>query len=407
MFRNALDITRKDLQLLVRDRRAIAVLVILPLVFIAILGLSTSRLLGWKNDNITLNVGVVNRDSGPVSLDVVDALEARHGLKLICFANDTVARRELSRERLNALMVIGESFDARVGELSLKDILQPENGRLAPGLASLDVDIQTRATGSPVDSIVRHLLNTAVVRAAVPYVARRYPLTRRLVERSTPPKETPMTAQPAPSAARDGGGKANVVYLELVPSYTVMFVFFLVTIMGRSFIQECELGTLRRLRLTPARPLSIVIGKTLPFLVISLVQTGILFLFGRFLFGMPWGSRPLWLIPVSISTSLAATGLGLLFATLVRSDSQVSAYGNLIVLTMAGISGCLMPRDWLPDAMQQISLATPHAWSLMAYHELLHRPHPNFSRVASSMLVLIVFASAFLTLGWWRFRSVT
>jgi ABC-2 type transport system permease protein len=185
-----------------------------------------------------------------------------------------------------------------------------------------------------------------------------------------------------------------------------MFVFFLVNIMARSFLGERSLGTLRRLQMAPIRSSDVLLGKTVPFFVVSLIQTGLLFLAGRLLFGMSWGHRPLLLIPVIVCTSLAATMLGLLTATLVKTDSQVSAYANIVVITMAGISGCFMPREWLPEVMQQVSLATPHAWALMAYDQLLSREFVDLRLVGQCCLALLGFAVVFFTLGWCRFRTV-
>jgi ABC-2 type transport system permease protein len=108
---------------------------------------------------------------------------------------------------------------------------------------------------------------------------------------------------------------------------------------------------------------------------------------------------------VIICTSLSATSLGLLIATLVRTPGQVSAFATLIILTMAGISGCFMPRHWLPLGMQQISLGTPHAWALIAYNQLLHTHHPDFPEVIRCCLMLVAFSVGYLLLGWWRFRK--
>ena len=88
---------------------------------------------------------------------------------------------------------------------------------------------------------------------------------------------------------------------------------------------------------------------------------------------------PAGLIPVVVCTSLSATALGLLVATLARTESQVAAYATFLVITMAGISGCFMPRDWQPQLMRQISLITPHAWALIAYDQLLVREHLNLA----------------------------
>ncbi len=185
-----------------------------------------------------------------------------------------------------------------------------------------------------------------------------------------------------------------------------MFVFFLVNIMARSFLSERELGTMRRLRIAPVPNWAILVGKTVPFLIVSLLQTAVLFVAGKLLFGMSWGAHPWMLLPIIFSTSAAATGLGLLIATLVKSDSQVSAYATTAVIILAGISGCFMPRKWLPDLMQQISLATPHAWALIAYDQLLVNGSPNLAIVWQCAGVLLGFAAGFFLVGTLRFGSV-
>jgi ABC-2 type transport system permease protein len=93
-------------------------------------------------------------------------------------------------------------------------------------------------------------------------------------------------------------------------------------------------------------------------------------------------------------------------AALVRTDAQVSAYGNFLVLTMAGISGCMMPRAWQPEFMQQVGLITPHAWSLIAYDQILSRPIPELPVVIKCCEILLAFAGGFFAIGWWRSRHL-
>jgi ABC-2 type transport system permease protein len=203
-----------------------------------------------------------------------------------------------------------------------------------------------------------------------------------------------------------GKSRADIVYQYLVPSYTVMFVFYIVNFMAHSLVSERDTGTLARLLIAPLTRSGLMIGKTVPFLFISLSQTVLLFLAGKVLFQMSWGIYPWMLLPVMLSTSLAATSLGLLVATIVKNDSQVSAYGNFLVLTLAGLSGCLMPRSWQPELMQQVGLATPHAWALIAYDHLLNRDVPNLHTVARCCGVMLAFAAVFFVIGWWRFRKL-
>jgi ABC-2 type transport system permease protein len=84
-------------------------------------------------------------------------------------------------------------------------------------------------------------------------------------------------------------------------------------------------GTFLRLRAAPMGRGALLAGKTIPFLLVSLIQLLMMFGFGRLLFGMSWGPYPWMLLVVLVSTSMAATGLGLLVATTAQSDAQATA----------------------------------------------------------------------------------
>ncbi len=66
-----------------------------------------------------------------------------------------------------------------------------------------------------------------------------------------------------------------------------------------------------------------------------------------------------------------------------------------------------MPRDWLPALMQRVSLATPHAWALIAYQQLLTQDHPDLNVVLKSCAVLTAFAVIFFASGCLRFRKLS
>ena len=93
-------------------------------------------------------------------------------------------------------------------------------------------------------------------------------------------------------------------------------------------------------------------------------------------------------------------GMALLIASVARTEAQVAIIGTPLVLVLAGMSGCLMPRDLMPEFMKQVSLATPHAWSLEAYLQLLINPAPEVDRVLFACLVLVGFGLGFLALAW-------
>jgi ABC-type transport system involved in multi-copper enzyme maturation permease subunit len=220
---------------------------------------------------------------------------------------------------------------------------------------------------------------------------------------------------------RDGGAGAAVYqedglgplkrgairYQLLVPSYTVMFAFFLVLTVGWLFVSERRQGTLRRLRAAPLSRTQILLGKLLPCFVLSLAQGLFLLAAGKLVFGMKWGpedwplaKQAILLLPVVFASSWAAMGLALLIASLARTETQVAIYGTLLVLVLAGISGCLMPSELMPELMREVSLTTPQGWALDAYKQLLLNPHPDLGRVVQGCLVLLGFGSGFLALAW-------
>lgn len=226
-------------------------------------------------------------------------------------------------------------------------------------------------------------------------------------------------------AKKEGGAEATVFhedglgplkrgairYQLLVPSYTVMFAFFLVLTVGWLFVSERRQGTLKRLRAAPLSRSQILFGKLLPCFVLSLFQGLFLLAAGKLVFGMKWGpeewplaKQVVFLLPVVFAASWAAMGLALLIASLARTETQVAIYGTLLVLVLAGISGCLMPSELMPELMREISLTTPQGWALDAYKQLLLNPNPDLSRVGEACLILVGFGSGFLGLAGWFLR---
>jgi ABC-type multidrug transport system permease subunit len=216
---------------------------------------------------------------------------------------------------------------------------------------------------------------------------------------------------------QDGMGflkRGAVRYQLLVPSYTVMFSFFLVMTVGWLFVAERRQGTLKRLRAAPITPSQILLGKLVPCFLLSLGQGILLLVAGRLLFGMRWGpaswpvgQQLLWLLPVVFTTSMAAMGLALLVASVARTEIQVALYGAIPVLVLALIGGCVLPREMMPEQTQSFTLVTPQGWALDAYRELLD-PNPdavpNLVIVARACGVLAAFGVGFVALAWWFLR---
>lgn len=403
---SAWQITRKDLLLLLKDRRAVVLLLVLPLLFISIVGMSTGQFLTRDDDNQRFRIMIVDQSSSSLSEDVVQALR-RHSEFLVTVAGSSQEAYEaIQRGDASLSITIGPDFERRAEELRISEIFNSDTGPLAGGPEALDIKLEVRPAAIGLGRLLEAVIFTQVIKVVAPVAARKNPVTRTWVTDTSDDDVTAYSTAVASSVEKHIPA-LTAVYSWIVPGFTVMFAFFVISVMARSFIAERENGTLRRLMMAPISPVSMLAGKIAPFYLTSVIQCLLLFLCGRMLFGMSWGPAPIYLLPVVLCTSLAATALGLLLATVVHSDQQVSSYGTTLILVLSSMSGCFFPRDMFPQAMKKISLVTPHAWALKAFDAVLTHATVDVATVTSCCSMLILFAAVFFTAGVWRFRTVS
>lgn len=399
-------ITRKDLLLLVKDKRAVVLLLVLPLLFISIVGMSTGQFLTRDENNQRFKVAVVDLDDTELSRRLLDVLEKHRELLVTTLPTIDEARQALKRGEASLLLMVGSQFEERADELSISDVLNSDSGPLADGPSSLDLLLESRPASIGLGRLLEGIIFSQAVKVVAPVAARKNAVARTWLRDRSNDESDPTTGFSGSAVTRpENRPRTGAAYLWIVPGFTVMFAFFLISVMARSFIAERDNGTLKRLLLAPIGTASVLIGKTAPFLLTSVVQCSLLFLCGRLLFGMSWGPEPIYLVPVILCTSLAATSLGLLLATLVYTDQQVSSYGTTLILVLSSVSGCFFPREMFPPLMKRISLFTPHGWALRAFDGVLTQSTVDAAQVMTCCGMLVLFATLFFSLGWWRFRA--
>ncbi len=456
-------LAKKDLRLLARDPRAVVVLLAMPLIFILVLGLSLGEGFGEKPDD-RLRVSIVHLDqgypapedelewarkvdshrnadsdapAGPPMLHWSETVERdlaqTAGIRVEVIPTLAEAEELVRNGKRAAVIVFGPKFSQRITRSSfLAGGVNPLS-RDGVNFDEIDVRVLRDPTQFTASSIIEQVGQVTMLRVVLPWMIGRafekiggrlggplanalqlmfpnYDLTGKTwaaLVRS--PELSGEGAGVSTYEGQAGGGWLNRGehrYQILVPSYTVMFSYFLVLTVGWLFVTERRQGTLKRLRAAPLSRAQILFGKLIPCFLLSLGQGLFLLGAGRLVFGMSWGSEPWWLLPVVFCTSLSAMGLALLVAAMARTEAQVAIYGTLLVLVLAGLSGCLMgDRELMPENMQQISLVTPHAWALVAYRQLLTNPgDPNVYLILQSCAVLAGFGAVFVLLAWTMLR---
>ena len=403
---SAWQITRKDLLLLLKDKRAVVLLLVLPLLFIAIVGMATGQFLTRDDDAQRFRILVVDRSASDLSATLVTALRTHREFLVTVAASTEEADDALSRGDASMLLTIGEEFQTRAEELRMSEIFNSDSGPLARGPAALDLNLETRPAAIGIGRLLEGVIFAQVIKVVAPLAAEKNAVTRTWLKKGDRDEAADAAPETA-SSVEQNIPKTNAVYLWIVPGFTVMFAFFVISVMARSFIAERENGTLRRLLLAPISRTSVLAGKTIPFFLTSVIQCSLLFLCGRMLFGMSWGPDPIYLIPVILCTSLAATSLGLLLATAVHTDQQVSSYGTALILVFSSMSGCFFPRDMFPQTMKRMSMFIPHGWALKGFDAVLSQSAVDVTTVATCCAMLVVFSMGFFAVGSWRFRNAS
>jgi ABC-2 type transport system permease protein len=154
----------------------------------------------------------------------------------------------------------------------------------------------------------------------------------------------------------------------LVPGL-IGFILMLTGVLSTalSVVREKERGTLEQLRVTSLRPGELIVGKTLPYLAISLVATGLILIAARVLFDVVVRGPYLALFVITFIYLVGALGWGLLVSSL--ADTQALAFQVGIVTSMLPaiiLSGFIFPIRSMPPVIQAITYAVPARYFLVA-----------------------------------------
>ncbi|HVD00451.1 MAG TPA: ABC transporter permease [Candidatus Dormibacteraeota bacterium] len=124
-------------------------------------------------------------------------------------------------------------------------------------------------------------------------------------------------------------------------------------------VRERERGTIEQLMITPLTRLELMVGKTLPYLLISLVDMAAVIVLGRVLFGVPLLGNLGLLMFESLLFLTATLGLGLLISTVAQTQQQAMQMAVFIQLPQMLLSGLVFPLASMPWGVRWMSYLFP------------------------------------------------
>ncbi|MEI6787933.1 MAG: ABC transporter permease [bacterium] len=216
-------------------------------------------------------------------------------------------------------------------------------------------------------------------------------------------------ARRAPAVTVDSRAWYNPRLLSryyMVPA--LMGVLLLVTTMlvtSMALVKEREEGTMEQLLVTPIRPVELMIGKLLPFVVIGFIEITLALGVILGVFGVPLRGSVLLLYAFSGLFLLTTLGLGLFVSTLVKTQQQammVAAF--FVMMPFVLLSGFIFPVENMPRAIQMLASFIPLKYYLEIIRGLFLKG-TGWHELWYPALMLLLWGIAILGLASLKFRK--
>jgi ABC-2 type transport system permease protein len=184
----------------------------------------------------------------------------------------------------------------------------------------------------------------------------------------------------------------NLLFIDYVVPGIVGLILQLITVtlIASAITREREVGTLSQLMVTPLRQTEIVIGKVLPYLVISMFLIASTILVGSLHFGVQF-HQPLLLSITCFLFLLFSLGLGLLISAFSRTQTQAIQISIFFLLPVMLLSGAFAPLSQLPRPVRIVSEFFPLTHFCRAFRNVNFH-HSHISAIAGDLAFLAVGA---------------
>lgn len=370
----------KESRLLVRDVHGLALLFLMPTIFILVMSLALQDVFaaraGSQPAASGVKVAMADFDGTDASRELVRRMSAVRAFAVTVDANT-------SRDALYAAAKAGaQSFAVIVprgyGDQLGKSATPAALRAPTPATAAPTVEVLVAPDAEKRSEIIfLAALRGAMGRQRIDTALSRFGPPAPAGDTAPEPREEadPVKVTYAYDAARAGDSPSAVQ--QNVPAWLVFSIFFVAVPFSQTFIRERDLGTQRRLRTTNLSAASQIFGKLLPYYAVNQIQVFLMFCIGVWvvpLFGgqaLQVRGSLLALALMGAAVSFAALGLALLIASVARTSEQASmtsALGNIILGAFGGI---MVPRFVMPEAMRALSGYSPMSWGLDGFLELL------------------------------------
>jgi len=186
----------------------------------------------------------------------------------------------------------------------------------------------------------------------------------------------------------------------------VVNIIMLVTLMltAMAIVREKEIGTMEQLMVTPIRPIELMLGKTLPFAVVGLVDTALVVGAALLLFHVPFRGSALLLFFCGGLFLMTSLGAGLFISTISQTQQQAMMTTFMFFQPFFLLSGFAFPIRNMPEPVQYLTMLNPVRYFMEIVRGLFLKGS-GVEALWPQMLALAIFGVVILTLSSLRFRK--
>ena len=379
-----LAIAQASARRLLRDKRALFFTIVLPIILIIVVG-AVAR--GFN----TFKVGIVDLDRSQASHQLVADLEHTAGISAVPYPSISALNQAVARSEINAGVVLPAGLQA-----------DERSGRpVSIGIAAEQANTTQQAAVSRVSSVI----TTYGGRVEAGQFASRFgggfwhdfQLAISLAPRTPQVSLTTQVVAVAQNTLPPG-------FEYSAPTELVLFVFLTAVAGSAAVVESRRLGIFERVLAAPVRSGTIVIGESVTAVLIAAVQSALIVLVGSVVFGVSWGNPPAALLLVLL-WCLVGAGAAMVAGTLFRTPEQASAIAPVIGITFAMLGGCMWPLSIVSPTMRAIGHATPQAWAVDAWTNLLSG-HGTITTIWHQLAILALFALGLFAIATIRSRTL-
>lgn len=372
MWVRLLAIVRKEFIHIVRDPRTLGVMFVLPIVQLVLLGYASS------SDVRNIPLALLDNDRSAESRQLLDSYLASGQFQL-----EFVVDSEAELTRL---------IDA--GEVKAGLIIPRGYGREIAARQQVSVAFF-------IDGSDPSVANTALSSARLIGQARGNALMLETIER----RGAINMQAPIDIRTRVWYNPDMLSVYFMIPALIGLILQLQATMLtSGAIVRERERGTIEQLIVTPIRPFELMLGKTLPYMLVAFFMVIEVLVVGSFWFKVPIRGNIVFLLFASLLFLLVVLGLGLMISTVASNQQESMLLTIATILPSVFLSGFIYPISGLPQWLQAVSYVIPLSYFIDIVRSTMLKG-VGFDVLASKVLILGLFAAVLLIVASLRFKK--